>query len=137
MARRWPALDVARAGEPDLLLAVLDDCSPTAVEEHESDVRVFFATSDARDAALAAVSAARYRARAVDVSDEDWAVRSQQNLDPVTVGRLTIVPTAEFLTADRQSAVANRQSSIVNRQFLVVPPSMAFGTTRPSTKPMA
>ena len=128
MGREWPALDVTDAGDADLLLAAVDECGPTALEERDTGVRLFFATPEARDAAVAAAKAARYTAQAVEVPDEDWGRRSQQDLQPITVGRITIVPGPEFLT--------NRQSSIVNRQFLVIPPSMAFGTGHHATTRM-
>ena len=50
-------------------------------------VRVFFATADDRDAAPRALRARRIDAAAIDVADEDWARRSQENLTPITVGR--------------------------------------------------
>src|ERR1043166_604579 len=84
LGKRWPAIDVS--GDPDLILAAADDYSPTAVEERDGGLRIFFATSELRDRAAAAL-----RASPVDVDDEDWARRAQP-LAPVTVGRLTIVP---------------------------------------------
>jgi ribosomal protein L11 methyltransferase len=106
-----------------LLLAAIDHCSPTALEEHPSGVRIFFATAEARDDAASVIANVEgSRCGRVEISDEDWAERSQQNLPPVTVGRLTIYP-------DRQSSIVNRQSSIP----LVVPPSMAFGTGHHAT----
>lgn len=119
MARSWPALDVCDVGNADALLAILDDFLPTAVEERESGLRVFFATTETRDAALAALADAR--AAAVEVSDEDWARRSQEGLAPVTVGRITIFP--------------NSESRIPNPDAiqLVIPPSMAFGTGHHAT----
>src|SRR5262245_60793246 len=91
--KAFPALDVRVAdAEPeprDLLYAALDDFGPTALEEREDSLRAFFVSADARDRALHALSA-RCVASAVDVLDEDWARRSQENLPPVTVGRITI-----------------------------------------------
>src|SRR5437660_6224996 len=57
LAKLWPALDVhgplapLTDGDVDLLLAAVDDCLPTALEEHESGVRIFFATAETRNAA--------------------------------------------------------------------------------------
>src|SRR5580704_2473690 len=91
--RFWPALDVR---EPDdLLLATLDDFAPTAIEERESVLRVFFAVRNNRDAARARLHDEGRATVAVDVDDEDWARRSQQNLRPVTVGRITVVPASD------------------------------------------
>src|SRR5438093_2895280 len=108
----------------DLLLAFLDDFSPTAIEEHETGARVFFATPQMRDAALAAVAALkapRCKAGSIDVDDEDWARRSQENLPPVTVGRITVFPNPQSLTPN---------PSLLH---LVVPASMAFGTGHHAT----
>src|SRR3990172_6625509 len=91
----WPAVDVAHAGDPDLALAIVDDFAPTAMEPRDNNLRLFFPTATARDAACAALGAARYRAEPVDVDDEDWARRSQENLKPVTVGRIMVAPPAE------------------------------------------
>jgi len=112
LGKTWPAIDVQTASS-DLLLALIDDFGPTAVEEHDAAVRVFFPTAAARDAALRAV-APTASARALDVPDEDWARRSQENLQPVAVGRLTIFPSPESL--------------IPNPCSLVILPSMGFGT---------
>ena len=116
----WPALDVP--GADDLTLAALDDFSPTAVEERGDGVRVFFSTREQRDAALAAFGAGR--AEAVEVSDEDWAARSQQDLQPITVGRITITPTA--------ASSASPPSSIFPI-VIVITPSMGFGTGHHAT----
>ena len=131
MARQWPAIEVRGSlsdADADLLLAAIDDFSPTALEKDESGLRIFFAIAEARDAAIAAIAhlatpgASGYAT--IDVSDEDWAERSQDNLQPVTVGRITIVPS---LTG--HSSIVDRQSSI----SLVIPPSMAFGTGHHAT----
>ena len=92
MGKNWPALD-ASSDQSELLLAAVDDFCPTAVEERDSGLRVFFATPDARDAAVASLRR-QFSVCAVDVDDEDWARRSQENLTLISVGRITIVPTA-------------------------------------------
>ena len=89
---KWPAVDVTSAGDPDLVLAIVDDFSPTAVEPRDRILRLFFSTATARDAAHGAVTSAGYLSERVDVDDEDWARRSQADLKPVTVGRITITP---------------------------------------------
>ncbi len=86
----YPALDV-RTASPDLLLAIVDDFAPVAVDETRGMVRLFFSTAASRDAAGAALTAT-FEVQAVDVPDEDWARRSQDNLLPVTVGRITVTP---------------------------------------------
>src|SRR3954469_3349047 len=88
--KSYPALDV-RTDDPDLLYPVLDDYGPTAIEERTSGLRAFFTSPEARDAAMAGL-AGQLDAVSVDVPDEDWARRSQQNLQPITVGRIVIAP---------------------------------------------
>jgi ribosomal protein L11 methyltransferase len=114
-------LDVA-GGETDLLLAILDDFSPTAIEERDGSVRAFFTSADSRDAARAAVSD-RYRAEPIEVSDEDWARRSQENLQPITVGRITVVCSVTL-----QPPAASPQPLRI-----VIAPSMGFGTGHHAT----
>lgn len=116
MGKAYPAIDV-RTDAPDLLLAIVDDFGPTAVEDLERDgsVRIFFPSPTDRDAALRAL-APRFDVTAVDVPDEDWARRSQENLKPVTVGRITVFP-------DPESRIPNP-----DQVAIVIVPSMGFGT---------
>ena len=55
-------------------------------------VRIFFTTPADRDARAARARRRASHVTAVDVDDEDWARRSQENLKPVTVGRITVAP---------------------------------------------
>lgn len=114
--KTWPALE-GRADDPDLLLAAVDGFAPTALEERAGGgLRIFFDTPDRRDAALSAV-ADRWPLVAVDVADDDWARRSQQNLTPVTVGRVTIAPPWSGLIP-----------ALAPRIVVIIAPSMGFGT---------
>lgn len=113
----YPALDV-QCDASDVLLALVDDFSPTAVEERDDSVRVFFANEADRDAARFPV-AAHFPVAPVDVPDEDWARRSQENLPPITIGRLTIL--------------ANPESQIPSPDTVVIVPSMGFGTGHHAT----
>src|SRR5262245_11904697 len=119
LARAYPALDVV-AADTDLVLAIVDDFSPVAVEERERGARLFFASAPMRDGAREAL-ASRFAVSAVDVSDEDWARRSQENLQPVTVGNITIFPNPESLTTNPSGL------------GLVIRPSMGFGTGHHAT----
>jgi ribosomal protein L11 methyltransferase len=137
-----------------MVLALVDDFSPTAAEEREGVVRVFFTDRVDRDAARFAV-ASRFPAAAIEVSDEDWARRSQDNLQPITIGRLTIIPNPELLIPDpaflvptpdsripnpdsRIPTPASRgipapDSLIANADTVVIVPSMGFGTGHHAT----
>ncbi len=128
--KSFPALILAPASE--LLLAVLDDFHPTGIEEHDDRWSVFFAAAEQRDAACAALIRRGIAADPLDVPDEDWAARSQQGLQPITVGRLVIlpdpalrgslpVPTAS--PAARPAGPASDPDPIP----IVVRPSMGFG----------
>jgi ribosomal protein L11 methyltransferase len=104
----YPAIDLVftdphSPGGPDddltdRIYVVLDDLEPLAIQEAESADRwrVFFRSAAVRDKAAAAILAALpaqlVDVKSVDVPDEDWARRSQQNLQPVRAGRLVIAP---------------------------------------------
>ena len=120
--KQYPAIDV-RTGTSDFILAIVDDFGPTAVEERDATVRVFFSTADDRDAAQRAL-APRFEVVAVDISDEDWARRSQDNLKPITVGRITVAPPWASSVHD-PSAISHEPSAMVE---IVILPSMGFGT---------
>jgi ribosomal protein L11 methyltransferase len=115
----YPALDVHSSS--DLLLALVDDFSPTAAEQHDEAMRLFFSSSASRDAASAELRAAGYRADPVDVSDEDWARRSQEHLTPVVVGRIVVLP-------DPTAHAAHPGTIQPERIQIVIQPSMGFGT---------
>jgi ribosomal protein L11 methyltransferase len=126
--RHYPALDV-RTGEPDLLIAIVDDFGPTAVEERGASVRVFFSTAGDRDDAQRAI-APRFDVTAIDVDDEDWARRSQENLKPITVGRITVAPPWAAL-GSQPSALSRNPSALSPEPSalrIVILPSMGFGT---------
>jgi len=112
----YPALDV-RGAATDLLLALVDDFSPTAIEERDDTVRVFFPTTSIRDDARTQL-ARQFDVASIDVPDEDWARRSQSNLAPVTVGRITVATRAASLALSPQPSALR----------IVIEPSMGFGT---------
>jgi ribosomal protein L11 methyltransferase len=125
---QYPALDV-RGVEPGVVLAVADDFSPTAVEDLPGGLSIFFSTPARRDEAAAAIQAAFPGAllapRAVD--DEDWAQRSQANLTPITVGRITVAPP----WFDHE-AVGGPQPPAAGITITILP-SMGFGTGHHAT----
>ena len=81
---------------PDAIAVAVDDHRPCALDEPAPDcVRVFFESAADRDRALTAVASAlgdRVRARAVSVSGEDWAARSQADLQAIRAGRVVVAP---------------------------------------------
>jgi len=117
--KKYPALDL-RFTDVDLLYAALDDFSPTAIEERSDGIRAFFLTTSDRDAAHCAL-APQFRTSPVEVPDDDWARRSQENLTPITVGRITIVPRPDAALLDPDAIT------------IVVVPSMGFGTGHHAT----
>lgn len=127
-ARVFPAVDVSWPSRPDserleLLLAELDGCEPSAVEDTPTGLRVFFhrASDRARARDVASAWAPEATVTAIDVSDEAWAERSQAALEPVVVGRFVVAPPWKADVA--QSEAANSE-----RQVVVIQPSMGFGT---------
>jgi ribosomal protein L11 methyltransferase len=124
--KQYPALNVGSVADPDLLAAAVDEFSPTAIESCEPDVRVFFATPADRDAACAAL-AASFDVTAIEVPDEDWARRSQENLGPITVGRIIVA--SPWAANHRPSAISHQPLAIL----IVIAPSMGFGTGHHAT----
>jgi len=104
----------------DLLLALLDDFRPTAINDIENGLIAYFGSASVRDNALAQLGAYELvDALPEDVPDENWAERSQAALTPVTVGRLTIAP--PWTVTDQLGASAPGP-------IIVILPSMGFGT---------
>jgi ribosomal protein L11 methyltransferase len=116
--KTYPALQI-RAANTDRLFAAIDDLAPTAIDERDDSVRVFFSTAEARDEARSAL-APHFDVSPVEVPGEDWARRSQDSLTPVTVGRIRVAPP----WAAAQSSVSGPTSPIT----VVIQPSMGFGT---------
>ena len=119
--KTYAAIEV-RTGATDLLLALVDDFRPTAVEERDPLVRVFFSSAADRDEAQRAL-APRFEVTALEVDDEDWARRSQDNLKPITVGRITVAP--PWATIEHEPSALSDQRSAIQ---IVILPSMGFGT---------
>jgi len=124
----YPALDV-HGVDGELALAVVDQHGPTALEDLDGRVRIFFPSRESRHDAHAELTRVMPRAlvAGVDVDDEDWARRSQQSLAPVTVGRITIVPA----TPDPAGTPSGPQA--LAGPLIVIQPSMGFGTGHHAT----
>jgi ribosomal protein L11 methyltransferase len=131
-----PALEIeiSPAGGPsihDRLYALLDDFEPSAI--HEDDAagfwRVFFRTSRHRDSAEAALDqVVGVRARCVDVPDEDWARRSQQDLRAIEAGGLIVAPPWDVPKGRPEGG--GRRSDL---PVIIIEPSTGFGTGHHAT----
>jgi ribosomal protein L11 methyltransferase len=133
---RFPALDV-RGADAGLVLAIVDDYAPSAVDERaDDDVTIFFNAAARRDAAADAIREALPHTvvAAHEVDDEDWARRSQENLTPITVGRITVAPPWSLPhppTSTAQPATSNLEPPPA--LTIVITPSMGFGTGHHAT----
>jgi ribosomal protein L11 methyltransferase len=131
--RTWPAIDVHRLSEPDLLQASLSDLDVVAIDERTDDSwRIFFASIEARDQAVAHLQPAfpGFAFAPVDVADEDWAARSQANLRAVRVENLIIAPPWDVPSGPQDSAGGRGRAG---GQVIVIQPSMGFGTGHHAT----
>jgi ribosomal protein L11 methyltransferase len=110
----------------DRIYAALDDFNPLAIQEAETGDRwrVFFRSADVRDRAAAAVlnalPAQLVEVSSVDVPDDDWARRSQQNLTAVRAGRLVIAPPWDVPKS-------------AGDPVIIIEPSTGFGTGHHAT----
>ena len=121
MDRRWPALDVYGDSQEERGFFIADDYAPAAVQEIEGGLRFFFTNAHDRDQAASALRPF-LRISPVDIADEDWARRSQENLTPISVGRIVVAPPWHALaTGDRSP------------RTIVIAPSMGFGTGHHAT----
>jgi ribosomal protein L11 methyltransferase len=123
----YPAIDIDvpsdDASLPDRLYALLDDFEPAAIHEETAagPWRVFFRSPSMRDAARAAVAALRgVHVSSIDVQDEDWARRSQENLRAIEAGGLIVAPPWD---------VPRGGSTPV----IIIEPSTGFGTGHHAT----
>ncbi len=134
--KTWPALRVrftpsTSTDSPairDLVAAALDDLRPTAIQESETEWLVFFGSAGDRDlagAALPVSAPGNLEISTVDVADEDWARRSQQDLKPVRVGRVTIAPPWGGSAGTPFDSAQGQEAGNIT---IVIQPSMGFGT---------
>ena len=122
----YPALEIqilpaADASVPDRLYALLDDFEPAAIHQDDDNERwrVFFRSPTQRDGAGRALAAlAGIRTSALEVADEDWARRSQDNLRAIEAGGLVVAPPWD---------VPN------GKPVIIIEPSTGFGTGHHAT----
>ena len=143
--RTWAALEISSAAhdQDDLVAAILDDFSPAAIEDlvflppppgglwdpsyppladpapSVIHWRAFFETAAVRDDAAAALHSRfpTLTLTAIDVTDEDWAARSQRALHAIRAGAFVIAPPWD-IPADKDSTTT----------VIVIEPSRGFGT---------
>jgi ribosomal protein L11 methyltransferase len=128
----------------DHLAAEVDGTGATAIDDRSDlEWRIFYGTSDVRDAALRALdSYAREHGvtlASLEVEDEDWARRSQAQLTAVRVGDIIVAPPWDVPalgthqapgtyqapgTLTHQAPGTGHQAPIV----IVIEPSLGFGT---------
>jgi ribosomal protein L11 methyltransferase len=127
---KYPAIEVGGV-DPELALAIVDDYSPTAADHAGDSQTIYFRDAPDRDAAKRALAAAFPDAviAAREVDDQDWARRSQENLQPITVGRITVYP---FLR-DRRALRSSPGPRVPSPVAIVIQPSMGFGTGHHAT----
>ncbi len=134
VSRAWPAIALTRPGAAhgegfgDRLALLLDDLAPMAVEDEEDGRhwRIYFDEASIRDRAVATLHAAlghEASVQPIEVEDEGWAVRVQQELRAVRVGRLVVAP-----PWDVPPSGADDTSEATRPLVLVIEPSMGFGT---------
>jgi ribosomal protein L11 methyltransferase len=121
----------------ELVLAELDDFQPTAIQEPDdtSRLRAFFTSAESRDAAARALGVAfgsHLFVESINIEDEDWAARSQAQLRAITVGRIIVAPPWD-MKRGRESFSANAEEKDSRPLFVVIRPSMGFGTGHHAT----
>ena len=132
----YPALEIqflppAADAVYDRLYALLDDFEPAAIHPDETGERwrVFFRSPNMRDAAHAALASIReVRGIAIEVPDEDWARRSQENLRAIEAGGLIVAPPWDVPNPSAGNAQGKRDLPVI-----IIEPSTGFGTGHHAT----
>jgi ribosomal protein L11 methyltransferase len=134
----YPALEIrilpaADASVPDRLYALLDDFEPSAIHQDDDDERwrVFFRTPAQRDnAGRALASLDGIRTVPLDVADEDWARRSQENLRAIEAGGLVVAPPWDIPQAAHKAEGGRQKADL---PVIIIEPSTGFGTGHHAT----
>lgn len=133
--RTWPALDIGPLQRTELVQAALLDYKIAAIDEStQPDAwRVFFQTEADRTAAVQALTRQfpDMSIRPVDVPDEDWVSKSQENLKAVQIGNTIVAPPWDVPHTGRLDPIsaADAGAAKLKRPLVVViRPSMGFGT---------
>ena len=132
----YPAIEIAfgASADPalfDRLSVQLDDFGPLAIHEDDETPswRVFFPTPASRDAALAALNGhPGIAVSAIDVPDDDWARRSQENLRAIEAGGLLIAPPWDVPGRKPGDATPTTDLPVI-----IIEPSTGFGTGHHAT----
>ena len=120
----YPALDVPcddlDSPLSDRLYALLDDFEPLGVQVLDGAIRVFFRSPFMRDGARRAIAEREdLDTVAMEVSDEDWARRSQEGLRAIEAAGLIIAPPWDVPKS--------------STPVIIIEPSMGFGTGHHAT----
>lgn len=108
--------------------AVLSDYSTAAIHElSDGEWRVFFRSTSDRDAAAAAL-ARDFQVEPLEIADEDWARRSQENLRSIAVGEIVIAPPWDIPKVRGQRPEVGKGPMVI-----VIEPSTGFGTGHHAT----
>jgi ribosomal protein L11 methyltransferase len=142
LGKTWPALDIhVPSCDPqlqELVLAELDDFQPTAIQEPDdtSQLRAFFTSTESRDAAARTLRASfgtHLYVASLDVDDDDWAARSQAQLQAITVGRIVVAPPWDTEIRGRVQFSAAQPENCTRPLLVIIEPSMGFGTGHHAT----
>lgn len=124
--RSYPAILIQPAAPSsdfsDLVAGALDGSEVVALDDTDNGgVRAFFQTSASRDASIRELCSAFPDAAVtpVDVSDENWAERSQASLQAIRAGDLVVAPPWDVPAG--------------GENVIVILPSMGFGTGHHAT----
>lgn len=116
----------------DLVAAALLDFETAAVHEtSDTEWRVFFRSRDERDRAMRALSATCV-VTSMEVEDQDWARRSQQDLHAIQVGAIVTAPPWDIPSPGEESQ-RGWPLAVGAWHLITIEPSTGFGTGHHAT----